>query len=78
LPELADDTEGGKVGSAQYIKSFPFEPKTFVIDVISTEYHKKEDGTLVPQDGGGWWESIVKDPKQLDEVWHHYDRKTSK
>ncbi len=78
LPGLADDAEGGKVGSSQYIKSFPFEPKTFIIDVISTEYHKNEDGTLVPQDGGGWWESVVKDPKQLDEVWQHYDRKTRK
>jgi len=78
LPGLADDAGGGTVGSAQYIKTFPFEPKTFVIDVISTEYHKNEDGTLVTQDGGGWWESVVKDPKQLEEVWQHYDRKTSK
>lgn len=75
LPDLAGDGSGGKIGSAQYIKSFPFEPKTFVIDVDETEYRKNEDGTLTPEEGGGWWESIVRDPRQLDEVWEYYNRK---
>ncbi len=78
LPELAGDKIGGKIGSSQYIKSFPFEPKTFVIDVDEKEYRKLKDGTLVEEDGGGWWESWVKDPKQLDEVWKYYDRKKTK
>ena len=65
----------GKIGSSQYIKSFPFEPKTFVIEVDEKEYRKNPDGTLVPEEGGGWWESWVKDPRQLDEVWEYYDRK---
>jgi hypothetical protein len=68
----------GKVGSSHYIKSFPFEPKTFVIDVDEKEYRKNEDGSLTLEDGGGWWESWVKDPKQLDEVWEYYDRKIQK
>jgi hypothetical protein len=78
LPELAGDKIGGKIGSSQYIKSFPFEPKTFVIDVDEKEYRKLKDGTLVEEEGGGWWESWVKDPKQLDEVWEYYDRKKTK
>lgn len=75
LPDLAGDGKGGKIGSAQYIKKFPFEPKTFVIDVDEKEYRKNEDGSLTLEEGGGWWESRVKDPKQLDEVWKHYKRK---
>jgi len=78
LPELAGDKIGGKIGSSQYIKSFPFEPKTFVIDVDEKEYRKLKDGTLVEEEGGGWWESWVKDPKQLDEVWEYYDRRKTK
>jgi hypothetical protein len=75
LPDLAGDRKGGKVGSAHYIKSFPFEPKTFIIDVDEKEYRKLKDGTLVEEEGGGWWESWVKDPSQLDQVWEYYDRK---
>jgi len=75
LPDLAGDGKGGKTGSAHYIKSFPFEPKTFVIDVDEKEYRKNEDGSLTPEEGGGWWESWVRDPKQLDEVWEYYERK---
>lgn len=74
LPGLANEA-GGKIGSAHYIKSFPFEPKTFVIDVDEKEYRKNDDGSLTPEEGGGWWESWVKDPKQLDEVWEYYDRR---
>lgn len=67
--------KGEKIGSSHYIKSFPFEPKTFVIDVEEKEYRKNKDGSLTPEEGGGWWESWVKDPKQLDEVWEYYERK---
>lgn len=65
---------GGKIGSSHYIKSIPFVPKTFVIDVDEKEYRKLKDGTLVPEEGGGWWESWIKNPTQLDEVWEYYDR----
>lgn len=65
-------SDGTSIGSSQYVK-FPFIPKTFYIDVIETEWADKE-GTI-PQEGGGWWSSVVKDESQLDEVFKYYDRK---
>jgi len=62
------------VGSSHYIKTFPFEPKTFKITVHEKEYRKLKDGTLIEEEGGGWWESWLADPKQLDQVWEYYDR----
>lgn len=69
--------DGEPISSSQYIKQFPFEPKTFVIDVIETEWEKKEDGSLIEKPGGGWWTSVVKDDKQLEEVWNYYNKKTN-
>ena len=66
------------VSSSQFIKSFPFAPKTFKITVHEKEYRKLEDGSLVEEEGGGWWESWIADPKQLDEVWEYYDKKENK
>lgn len=43
-----------------YIKSFPFIPKTFYVDVIEEE--------VAPDD----WEEYLKDPKQLEEVLEYY------
>jgi len=64
-----------KIGSSHYIKEFPFDPKTFTIDVHEKEYKKLKDGTLVEEPGGGWWESWIADPNQLDEVWKYYNKK---
>jgi len=50
------------VGKKGHIKSFPFTPKTFYIDVKDVEVAKDD------------WESFVVDPSQLDEVWKYYDR----
>jgi hypothetical protein len=50
------------VGKKGYIKSFPFTPKTFYIDVIEEE--------VGPDD----WEMYLKDPKQLEEVFEYYDK----
>ena len=50
------------INKSQCVKSFPFEPKTFYIDVIEEE--------VAPDD----WESWCKDPEQLNEVWEYYDR----
>ena len=50
------------VGKRGYIKSFPFTPKTFYVDVIDVEVAKDD------------WESFVVDPSQLNEVWEYYDR----
>jgi len=53
----------GKVLSRQYIKGFPFTPKTFYIDVIEKEISK------------GDWEFYIKDEKQLKKVFKYYDDK---
>lgn len=50
------------VGKRGYVKSFPFTPKTFYIDVRDVEVAKDD------------WESFVVDPAQLDEVWNYYDK----
>lgn len=54
---------GKKVQSRQFVKSFPFEPKTFTIDIVEKEV-KKDD-----------FEFYVKDEKQLEEVWKYYRKK---
>lgn len=54
-------TEEG-ITSRQFIKSFPFTPKTFYIDVIEEEV-KKDD-----------WIFRIKNMADLDEVWKVYDR----
>lgn len=52
---------GTSISSGQYIKSFPFTPKTFYIDIISEEVEKDV------------WEFYVKDENQLKEVFEYYD-----
>lgn len=49
------------VGKKGYIKSFPFTPKTFYIDVKDVEVAKDD------------WESFIVDPSQLDEIKEYYD-----
>lgn len=44
------------------IKSFPFIPKTFYIDVIEEEIAKDD------------WIMWVKDPKQLEELFNYYEK----
>lgn len=48
--------------SRQLVKSFPFTPKTFYIDVI-----REDNG---PND----FEVYIKDPKQLKRVFKYYDK----
>ena len=43
------------------VKSFPFVPKTFYVDILEEEI-KKDD-----------WIMWMKDPKQLDEILKYYD-----
>jgi hypothetical protein len=54
--------ESKKMNCRGYIKSFPFEPRTFVLDVIEEEVAKDD------------WEMYVKDPKQLEEIYKYYDK----
>jgi len=48
--------------SRQYIKSFPFMPKDFVINVTEEE--------IAPDD----WEFHIIDMKDMDKVWEYYDK----
>lgn len=64
----------GEITSRQYIKAFPFTPKTFYIDVIKTEWADKEE--TVEKEGGEWWTSVIKDESQLKEVFEYYDKFT--
>jgi len=68
--------DGTKLSSSQYVKEFPWEPKTFYVDVIETEWYKdKETGEEIEQEGGGWWTSVIKDENQLKEIFEYYDKR---
>lgn len=63
--------------SRQYVKSFPFEPKTFYVDVHRVPY----DPTIHPVSesvscGDGDYVYFIKDKKQLEEVYEYYDKFT--
>lgn len=60
------------IASRQYIKSFPFTPKTFYIDVLDMRW-KDKNGTQLDENGD-WWTHTVKDPNQLKEVFEYYDK----
>ena len=49
------------IKSRQFIKAFPFKPKTFVINVIEKEVSKDN------------WEFEIKDKEQLKEVAEYYE-----
>jgi hypothetical protein len=51
------------ISSRGYVKSFPFTPKTFYIDVKDVEVAKDD------------WESFMVDPSQLDEIKTYYNLK---
>ena len=63
---------GENVGSSQYIKVFPFRPKTFYLDVIDHRWSDKEETT--PDINGDWWTHSIKDKDQLKEIFEFYDR----
>ena len=62
--------DGRTISSRQYIRQFPFIPKTFYVDVIETEWADEEE--TIKKEGGGWWTSVVKDESQLEEVFEYY------
>lgn len=49
------------IGKKAFVKSFPFVPKTFFIDVIDIEFSEND------------FESFVKDVEQLEEIKKYYD-----
>lgn len=69
------------IGSSQYVK-FPFKPKSFYIDVvripISKEEAEKKNIHFIEDGYGECYYSVLKDTKQLDEVFNYYDKKGSK
>jgi len=67
---VSGNVEG--ISSAQYVKSFPFTPKSFYIDVFSYEVDPEDETILKP--GSAWWKHKIKDKKQLKPVWGYYDK----
>lgn len=68
------------ISSSQYVK-FPFKPKTFYIDVARIPITKVDAETKklhYIEDHNGCYISIIRDPKQLKEVWNYYNKKKSK
>lgn len=64
------------ISSAQNIKSFPFEPRTFRIDVIREPYNKdKHNSENAISCSDGDYVYKVKDEKQLDEVFEYYNKR---
>jgi hypothetical protein len=84
------------IKSRAYIKEFPFEPKTFHINVTreklphdwteepffqESDYYLTEEFAITGMKKwlvGDKYRYIIKDMKQLDEVWEYYDKKPSK
>lgn len=58
---LAILPNGEKISGHQYIKSFPFEPKTFIIDVTEKEVAKDD------------WEFYINDETKLIKVFEYYN-----
>jgi len=56
------------IHSSQCVKEFPFEPKTFVIDVDDVQIGDDPDDR----------EFVVKNPSDLDEVWNYYNKRVRK
>ena len=73
-----DDKNFELIRSSQFVK-FPFKPKTFYIDVvrvpISKEEAEKRDLHYIEDGFNECYYTILKDPKQLDEVFEYYDKK---
>jgi len=76
VPEEYTEKYGQEISYSQNIKSFPFEPKTFYIDVTSKEYADKEEKE--EKAGGGWWSHKIANIDQLEEVFEYYDLNKSK
>jgi hypothetical protein len=83
--------DGEKLHSKQYVKSFPFEPKTFYIDVVKEilpadwteepfiEWDYYDNKEFKATGKKRWitekYRNIVKDPSQLERVFNYYDKK---
>lgn len=62
------------VSSRQYIKEFPFKPKTFYIDVCRRKFDPSTDKISEGVScSDGDYTYFIKDPNQLKEVFEYYD-----
>lgn len=68
---------GRQIGSAQSIKSFPFTPKTFYVDVIDRRW--TDETETVMSANGDWWthELTENGVEQMDDVFEYYDQRFS-
>ena len=62
------------VTSRQIIKSFPFIPKTFYVDVKVSYKKKSGKKEKILVSGSDDFFYSIKDSKQLKEVWEYYDK----
>ena len=73
-----DNKDFELIGSSQFVK-FPFKPKTFYIDVVRVPITKEETESknlhYIEDRFGKCYYTILKDTKQLDKVFKHYDKK---
>lgn len=71
-----DEEDFALIGSDHYVK-FPFEPKTFYVDVVRVPISKEEAESrnmyYIEDGNGDCYYTVVKDPNQLDEVFEYYD-----
>lgn len=77
-----DRTFSERVGSSQIVKSFPFKPKTFYLDVEYTPIEKKSAEELnlhyIENGDGSCHVSVLKNKKQLEVVGKYYNLKLYK
>lgn len=66
------DGEWKKLNSAATIKKFPFHKKTFYVEVLEQEF-KKDGDIYTPQDGGGWWVSVLKNFNDINVAKDYFD-----
>jgi hypothetical protein len=58
--DYLSNNQDSKIRGRQYVRNFPFTPKTFYVDVIEEE--------VAPDD----WEMFLIDKGQLDEIFEYY------
>jgi len=68
----SNSKEYGEISSLQYIKAFPFKPKTFYIDVHDYRWADKSETKL--DVNGDWWTHSVINKSQLKEVFEYYEK----
>lgn len=75
-----DDRNFELISSRQYVK-FPFKPKTFYVDVVRVPITEKEAESrnlhYIKDGFDECYYTILKDPKQLENVFKYYDKKVN-